>query len=229
MGCEFVGNGFVSSDECDYKKIISSSRKYVKELTKNLDLMHGYQHSLFVANTARKIAKTRGLNGNLAFIAGMLHDIGRSTYSGKWVKETLEVNHGTIGAKMAEEFLLGLGMGAWDVHMISEAISSHVKIESPKSPLGEVIWDADKLWSFCGKIEDSWSSEWSGYGLSDSEIRKKKREYRSFCYNSFFSAKAKNIADSYLKLINDYVDPAVVSFDADKFYSFKDVAVKKYG
>jgi len=55
-----------------------------------------YEHSLVVGKTAEKISKQCGLNSNIAYIMGLLHDIGR--YEG-----VTDLHHAYAGFKLMEE------------------------------------------------------------------------------------------------------------------------------
>lgn len=79
--------------------------KYAKEIACWLDELHGINHFEAVAENARLIARSENYDKDIAYFAGWLHDIGRVQYNGEWVQETESLDHGILGAEMAERFL----------------------------------------------------------------------------------------------------------------------------
>ena len=134
----------------------------------NLQVVNKIRHTWQVADNCEKIASAMGCNSELAWLIGILHDIGRF--------EQIRVVHGYDDSK-------GIDHGDYGKHLlfedgkireflsdesadeiISKAVKYHNKYELPSSISGEellycnVIRDADKIDNFRGFHENDFYS-----------------------------------------------------------------------
>ncbi len=179
--------------------LIRNAKALVRKLSKEMDKLHRFSHFESVAENAAIIAKAEGYDEDIASLAAWLHDIGRSSYKGTWVKETETSHHGMIGADMARKFLATKGCDPAVIDDICESIASHVWPSVQRTVLSKVLWDADKLWAFSAKSKDIWVSYLRGKGKSLEGAQNEIRDYRSFCYAHFYTKKAKEIAERFMK------------------------------
>ena len=122
---------------------VEKLREYIDAILLNkedsFDRRCAYVHLYGVAQACVLLAKKRGLNEELAVMAGMLHDI--YTYKVTYTKE-----HGEKGAAIACEILEELGITtAKETHIICNAIYNHSYKEKVGSPYDELLKDADVL------------------------------------------------------------------------------------
>lgn len=104
------------------------------------------EHSIRVANIAARIARTEGLDEEMAMIAGLLHDVG---YGQDFPPDYDWKNHGRDGARIARPFLDSLDLPAQTVNDICYAIAIHVDdkadFEGHRCPFTETVGDADNI------------------------------------------------------------------------------------
>ena len=210
----------------DFMDIIMQIEEYAKKISLVLDELHDFRHFKYVADNARLIAKAENYDEKTAYIAGLMHDLGRVKYKGKWVKETKSFHHGMLSANMAIQFLNKIQFDKRKTKEICEAISSHVKPKTQKTKLAKIIWDADKLSFFRKKNSEDYTRLLVKKGMS---IKKAKGELRyswSFYYRLFYTKTAKKIAHDYLRSIgekvfrvtgSDWKPPNVISKNEKKF------------
>lgn len=123
-----------------------------------LDRVRMWQHALAVASVARHLAQTRGLDAEAAFVAGLLHDIGKMALS-----QSLEDQYPAVlqaveeGADFAEAERAVLGcdhaeVGAeaarrWSLpEPLVQAIEHHHRPDEVAEPgLADVVHVADAL------------------------------------------------------------------------------------
>jgi len=99
----------------------------------------GFVHLYGVSATATFLARLRGLDEELAGIAGMLHDLS-SYESGD------PVEHGPRSARRAGEILHDLGgFSEEEIVLIQSAISHHSDKEATHGRFEELLKDADVL------------------------------------------------------------------------------------
>ena len=97
----------------------------------------GFVHLYGVANICALLAIRRGLDPQIAAVAGMLHDI--STY-----KTGDMTDHTNRSSKLAGEILTASSVFTpSDIKLICEAIRLHDEKDSIHGPLDEVLKDAD--------------------------------------------------------------------------------------
>lgn len=104
------------------------------------------EHSFRVANLAKTIAETEGLDPTCAVIAGLLHDVA---YCEELVTREDRMNHGRRSAAIARPFLESLGLHADVVNEICYGIAIHVDDQADfiwnRTPFSETVGDADNL------------------------------------------------------------------------------------
>ncbi len=104
------------------------------------------EHSFRVANICKEIATKENLNVELAYVGGLLHDIG---YSLDYDSYDDYKNHGRLGAKIARPFLLELGYTKDEVEEMCYGIAIHVDdkadYEHKRTLLAGIIGDADNI------------------------------------------------------------------------------------
>ena len=95
------------------------------------------EHLAGVAEAAAELARRRGLNAELAEIAGWLHDIARAL-------DPRAEKHGPRGAELAREWLSETGrFEESEIDTICRAIYYHSKKRLIHSPFDEVLKDGD--------------------------------------------------------------------------------------
>lgn len=104
------------------------------------------EHSFRVANICKEIARKENLNIEMAYVAGLLHDIG---YSVDYDSYEDYKNHGRVGARIARPFLLELGYSKDEVEEMCYGIAIHVDdkadFEHERTPLTGIVGDADNI------------------------------------------------------------------------------------
>jgi len=96
-------------------------------------------HLFAVSNFAAMIAMKRGLDPEIATMAGLLHDI-YTALTGNSEK------HAKLGAKLARDILAKLDIATPDeADVICSAIKHHSKKSSVHDPYSELVKDADVL------------------------------------------------------------------------------------
>ncbi|WP_182354502.1 HD domain-containing protein [Flaviflexus huanghaiensis] len=83
------------------------------------ELLYRYEHSLRVAHIGRRVAEAEGLDADRLELACLLHDIGK-------FDATVAVDHGRVGAGLAQPILEGLGLDEDAVREICQGIAMHV-------------------------------------------------------------------------------------------------------
>lgn len=110
------------------------------------DCAYRIEHSYRVANIAKKIAASEGMDETYAVIAGLLHDIA---YCEEWKSEDEWKNHGRRSAAIARPFLEDLGLPAEVIGEILYGIAIHVDdkadFEWTRTPFCETVGDADNI------------------------------------------------------------------------------------
>ena len=122
---------------------------YLKDL-KNLLSPKRFAHSVSVARLSRDIAKANHKNYNLAFYAGLFHDVGKNVDDDKsyellkkYYSDFIDMPkwswHQFIGVIVArDQFNI-------EDNEILESICFHATGRSSMSPLGKIIYSADKI------------------------------------------------------------------------------------
>lgn len=138
-------------DHCNKNK--SWSVNEIKNDLKKVLNEHRYMHTLGVANTAKKMAEVFGVNPNMAYLAGILHDCAKY-FSANQLIETCKKNnipiskyeqkapyllHGKVGAYVAET----------KYHIEDEAVLNAVKWHTTgkgdMTKLEQIIFCADYI------------------------------------------------------------------------------------
>lgn len=103
-------------------------------------------HTEGVAECARKLAETRNQDPELAWAAGMLHDMGR-IQAGEHTKR-----HGKIGADLSKKLLSGIpDLTGRERKRIVTAIRLHVQKNRMDDPFSELLKDAD-AWQLAQQV-----------------------------------------------------------------------------
>lgn len=97
-------------------------------------------HSYGVAYFCASLAYRRGLDAELAFVIGLLHDIGRI------VGDDYTKAHGATGAVISEKFLNDSGLfDKNEIELVISALQHHSKKKKIHQPYDEILKDADLL------------------------------------------------------------------------------------
>ncbi|HEV2066010.1 MAG TPA: HD domain-containing protein [Thermomicrobiales bacterium] len=139
-------NRTTSSLGFDVVKADPEVRTLIEAANHNLGVLgfteHGFRHVGLVANIARNVMHRLGYDerhGELASIAGYLHDIGNVIS---------RHGHATTGALMANTILARLGMAPEDIIVVMGAIGSHGddhgRLGEPVHPVSAALILADK-------------------------------------------------------------------------------------
>lgn len=120
--------------------ITEEQKKKITEFTEKCvagnDGAHQMPHIKMVAKDALMFVKAEGGDPEVCWTAAMLHDIVKSKPG----------DHGTEGSKIAEKFLLELGLDKDFVEKVRDAIYWHNKEFSDGPIERKILWDADKLY-----------------------------------------------------------------------------------
>lgn len=122
---------------------IEQLKKRINTIIENLDdaeiRSKAFIHSYGVAQAAALLAIKRGLDPELAAVAGILHDI----YA--YVAGSYE-NHDIKGAELAREILNDINLFSNDeIEIVCTAIFNHDDRQGKHSPYDEILKDADIL------------------------------------------------------------------------------------
>ncbi|MBT8394976.1 MAG: HD domain-containing protein [Flavobacteriaceae bacterium] len=124
------------------KKLIETTKEFVKSSLVDAEGGHDWFHTLRVYNNAMLIAKTENVNKFVVALGALLHDIADSKFHN---------GDESIGPKIAREFLFKLNVDSLFIeHVINiiENISFKSSLENRdlfSSPELQVIQDADRL------------------------------------------------------------------------------------
>jgi putative nucleotidyltransferase with HDIG domain len=114
---------------------------YAKEETDKLGL-YAWPHVKRVARLCLKLAKALGLvkvNTDVLEASALLHDIAKISED----KTSGKVDHGVIGARMAEDFLMKSGFKKEFTDAVSHCILAHTHYVEPSSIEAKILHDAD--------------------------------------------------------------------------------------
>jgi len=113
--------------------------KYSKEQMDKFGL-YGWQHVQRVFRLCLKIAELERENVDLEVLkaAALLHDIAKHVQ-----KNNPSINHGAVGAEMAEAFLRKCGFPESKIKAVCHAIRAHTHVEEPASIEAKILHDAD--------------------------------------------------------------------------------------
>lgn len=120
----------------DYKKIHNHVLKVLGRAGS-----HGMDHTERVTRMCRVIGEAEHADMDVLIPAALLHDIARPREKEKGLPHEIE------GARMAEEFLAGIGYDRLRIPAVAAAIRSHrfSTGNSPETPEAKILSDADKL------------------------------------------------------------------------------------
>lgn len=108
-------------------------------LVSDEDRRYGFVHLYGVSLTATWLAERRGLDAELASVAGMLHDL--ATYA-----TGDSTDHARLSSRLASRLLERVGsFSLEEVETIAHAIARHSDKEAVDGPFDELLKDADVL------------------------------------------------------------------------------------
>jgi len=115
--------------------------RYSKEQMTKLGL-HAWPHIQRVLHLCKVISKFEGQNVavdlDVVKVAALLHDIAKHLE-----KEGNSLNHGDVGAVMAENFLKSVDLSEEKIKLVCHAIRAHTHREEPISIEAKILHDAD--------------------------------------------------------------------------------------
>lgn len=105
---------------------------------------HNLGHFLDVCRIAwiLNLEQNLGLEKELIYAAGLLHDIGR------WLQYEKNEDHALASERLCEEILVRCGFNEEEIQLIKEAIRKHRK-KVTGGELSRILYDADKLSRNC--------------------------------------------------------------------------------
>jgi uncharacterized protein len=121
-------------------KQFESIENYAREKMDELGI-HGWPHVKRVYNLCMcisKLEKKEAVDLDILKSAALLHDIAKHIE-----KNDNTIDHGNVGAELAEKFLNSCGFSKDKINSICHAISAHTKMEKPLSIEAEILHDAD--------------------------------------------------------------------------------------
>lgn len=112
--------------------------------TERIFCHHDINHFLDVSRVASiiNLEKGYGLDKELIYAAGLLHDIGR------WVEYQEGKDHAIASAELAEAILIKCGFMQEELNEIITAIKAH-RDKQQTTNLGRVLYEADKTSRAC--------------------------------------------------------------------------------
>jgi hypothetical protein len=120
--------------ESQREKII----EFAKERVSGNDSFHDMEHVMRVADATVLLSVTEHADLEVCWTAAMLHDICKREQG----------DHADLGAKLAEQFLVSIGMDKHFAWRVSDAIRFHNKDFDSSAPIErQVLWDSDKLYN----------------------------------------------------------------------------------
>lgn len=114
---------------------------------------HAMIHLLGTARLCAQLAQARGENPELAYIAGLLHDVAA-------YRNGSSLNHARLGAAWAEKLLRQLGgFAEAEIRVIHDAIYLHSDKTVVHGPFAQLLKEADArrngVWDI-SECKDSW-------------------------------------------------------------------------
>lgn len=149
---------------------------------------HNAAHTKNVMAAAEKLARLENTNANdliLIKTAALLHDYG-------FLKNHIE--HEKIGGELARALLPDFGYPAADIDAVCEMILATRLPQSPKSPLAQILCDADLYYLGTADYEkyaDRLFDEFKAHGTVTSEAEWHARQINFLKTHQYFTASAK--------------------------------------
>jgi len=123
------------------QKQLELVEKYSREQMAKLGL-HAWPHIQRVLHLCEVIAKIEGqdvaVDLDVAKVAVLLHDVAKHLE-----KEGSPLDHGDVGAVIAENFLKSVGFSDEKIKLVCHAIKVHTHREEPTSIEAKILHDAD--------------------------------------------------------------------------------------
>ena len=129
----------------DYNKIISETEEWVKEIMKDYDCSHNFQHILRVKEMAIKIAKKEKLNYDDTFIVilgALTHDIADAKYC-SIINEQKNLINNFFKNKIPEDIIKEVSYIACNTSL-SKEVANIDKIDNNNIKL-KCVQDADRI------------------------------------------------------------------------------------
>jgi len=129
----------------DYNKIISETEEWVKEIMKDYDCSHNFQHILRVKKMAIKIAKKEKLNYDDTFIVilgALTHDIADAKYC-SIINEQKNLINNFFKNKIPEDIIKEVSYIACNTSL-SKEVANIDKIDNNNIKL-KCVQDADRI------------------------------------------------------------------------------------
>ena len=111
--------------------------EFAKERVSANDSFHDIEHVMRAADATVLLSVAEHADQDICWAAAMLHDICKREQG----------DHAEAGAKLAEKFLLGIGVDKEFSARVRDAIYFHNKDFDASAPVErQVLWDSDKLY-----------------------------------------------------------------------------------
>ncbi len=170
------------------------ARRQLKQIVnfakKNCDLSnydHKFDHIDLTVKLSKYLAMKEKANLEVCTVAGYLHDIAA---------DKSRTKHGAVGARIAEKFLLKIGVPDFFVKQVCYAIAQHNNGSHKKTKEAEVLWDADKL-QLIGPLGFARILRFCFLSLNYEDIYPaidKSEKYENFFYKRFYTSTGRKIA-----------------------------------
>src|SRR3989344_6927790 len=120
------------------KQIMKKIEQFAAQKARGRDYNHDMNHIYRTVRLAKYIAKKEKADMDVCAVSAMLHDIGQSIR----VKD-----HHITGAKMAKQFLNGLGLDKRFVDAVAHCIYHHSTktVNEARTKEAKVLYDSDML------------------------------------------------------------------------------------
>jgi len=118
---------------------IAYEEKNRKAETHRIYCRHDLSHFLDVARAAYilNLEKRLGIDQEMIYAAGLLHDIGR------WMEYETGIDHAAASKELAAGILKRCGFSEEEIGELLSAIEGH-RAAKVSSPLGDLLYEADK-------------------------------------------------------------------------------------
>ncbi|MGG2015236.1 bis(5'-nucleosyl)-tetraphosphatase (symmetrical) YqeK [Bacillus sp. S10(2024)] len=178
----------------------------IKQMLEQYNKLHTYEHSVRVANEAKRIAKRFELDEEAAAIAGYLHDISAIIPNDQRIQvaETMQIEvlqeerifpmiiHQKLSKRIAHDIF------KVENETILNAISCHTTLRKNATPLDMVLFVADKIkWDQSGTPP---------YITEIQEALEQSLEHACFAYISYLWERKQNLKVVHLWLQDAYFD-----------------------
>ena len=126
-----IRNGALHALNPEVLKYIVNNGIYLETIVKNKMSLKRYRHTVSMAHLAKEIALANNLDGRKAYVAGLLHDIGKA------LDHEIEGSHVEIGAELAAKYR--------ENPVVINAIASHHGDTEATSVISVLVAAADAV------------------------------------------------------------------------------------